>query len=115
MKLVIAIVRPTRLEAVKDRLGRSGIRGMTVSDVQGVGRQRGHTEIYRGQEYRVDLVRKVKIEIAVEDADLEKIIAEIMDAARSGAEGQIGDGKVFVLPLEEVVRIRTGERAEAAI
>ena len=115
MKLVSAIVRPNRLEMVKEQLSRKGFHGMTVSDVHGAGRQRGHTEVYRGHEYKVDLLQKVKLELAVPDAAVEDVIAVLTSAARSGDEGKIGDGKVFVLQLEDAVRIRTGERGEVAI
>ena len=115
MKLVVGILRPNRLEAVKDALARSGVYGVTVTDVQGAGRQRGHTEIYRGHEYRVDLVRKVKVEVAVDEDLVDRVVDVLIEAARTGLEGQIGDGKVFVMPLEDAVRIRTGERAEAAL
>ena len=115
MKLVIAIIRPNRLETVKDLLSQSGFHGLTVSDVQGAGRQRGHTEVYRGHEYQVDLVQKVKLEIAVPDGAVDKVVDLLSQAARTGEEGKIGDGKVFVLALEETVRIRTGERGDPAI
>ena len=115
MKLITAIVRPSRLEAGKASLSRANITGMTVSDVQGVGRQRGHKEVYRGHEYQVDLIRKVKIEVAVSREVVEGAIDAIVAGARSGAEGEIGDGKIFVTSLEDVIRIRTQERAEAAI
>ncbi len=115
MRMVTAIIQPSRLETVKSLLGTAGITGITVSDVRGVGRQRGRTEIYRGHEYKVDLIPKVKIEIAVEEENLDKVIDAIVKGARSGAEGKIGDGKVFVTPLEEVIRIRTGEVGAAAL
>lgn len=115
MKMVVAIIQPSRLETVKGLLGTAGITGITVSDARGVGRQRGRTEIYRGHEYKVDLIPKVKIEVAVEDEHLERVIDTIVRGARSGSEGKIGDGKIFVYPLEEVVRIRTGEVGAAAL
>ena len=115
MKLIECIVRPSRLEAVKDSLTKEGISGLTVTDVQGAGRQRGHKEIYRGHEYNVDLVRKVKLEIAVPSEKVDFVVDLVTSAARSGDEGQIGDGKIFVLSLDDVVRIRTGERGESAI
>ncbi len=115
MKLVSAVVRPARLELVKERLADSGFHGMTVTDVQGAGRQRGHTEVYRGHEYQVDLIQKVKLEIAVADDSVDKVVDLLAEAARSGSEGKIGDGKVFVYPLEDAVRIRTGERGDPAI
>jgi nitrogen regulatory protein P-II 1 len=115
MKWVVAIVRPNRLEVVKDLLGKGGFHGLTVTDVQGVGRQRGHTEVYRGHEYKVDLISKVKLEIAVSDENVDKLVDLLVRAGRTGEEGQIGDGKIFVIPLEEAVRIRTGEGGEAAL
>jgi nitrogen regulatory protein PII len=115
MKMVTAIIQPSRLEVVKNILGTEGITGITVSDARGVGRQRGRTEIYRGHEYKVDLIPKVKLEIAVEQAHVDRVIDAIVKGARSGPEGKIGDGKIFVSPLEEVVRIRTGELGAAAL
>lgn len=112
MKLIIAIIKPFKLDEVKEALSAAGIEGMTVTEVKGFGRQKGHTEIYRGSEYTVDFLPKVKIEIAVTDEVVGKAIDAIVGA---GKTGKIGDGKVFVLPLEEVVRIRTDERGEAAI
>ena len=107
-----AIIQPSRFESVKDALREAGIEGMTVTEVKGFGRQKGHTEIYRGSEYTVDFLPKVKIEVAVSDAMAGKAVEAIMKAAKTG---KIGDGKVFVLPLEEVIRIRTDERGEAAV
>jgi len=115
MKMITAIIRPSRLEAVKEQLTRAGITGMTVTDVQGVGRQRGHKEVYRGHEYQVDLVRKVKLEVAVASEQVSRAVDAIVESARSGGEGEIGDGKIFIAPLDDVIRIRTQERAEAAI
>jgi nitrogen regulatory protein P-II 2 len=115
MKYIIAIVQPSRLEAVKEALSKVEVFRLTVSDVQGLGRQKGHTEIYRGHEYQVNLIRKVKLEIAVNEEFVEPTIAAIIRGARTGEEGKIGDGKIFVLPLEDVVRIRTGERGGEAI
>lgn len=115
MKYLIAIVRPEKLEAVKDALTEAGIHRMTVSDVQGYGRQRGHTETFAGREYAVEFVRKAKIEIALDDPQVEPALRAVTRAARSEAEGQIGDGKVFVLPLEDAIRIRTGERGADAL
>ncbi len=112
MKLIIAIIKPFKLEEVKTALAEVGVEGMTVTEVKGFGRQKGHTEIYRGSEYTVDFLPKVKIEIAVSDAVAAKAIDAIVASAKTG---KIGDGKVFVLPLEEVVRIRTDERGEPAI
>jgi nitrogen regulatory protein PII len=105
MKLVVAIIKPFKLEEVKDALAEIGIEGMTVTEVKGFGRQKGHTEIYRGSEYTVDFLPKVKIEAAVADEQVEKAIATISKAAQTG---KIGDGKIFVLGLTEVIRIRTG-------
>ncbi|MBM4046221.1 MAG: P-II family nitrogen regulator [Planctomycetes bacterium] len=115
MKLIVAIIQPTKLEAVKEALSEVEVFRLTVSDVQGFGRQKGHTEIYRGQEYTVNLLRKVKLEIAVNENFVEPTIEAIIKAGRTGEEGRIGDGKIFVLPLEDVVRIRTGERGPEAI
>lgn len=115
MKYLIAIIQPSRLEAVKDALSKIEVFRLTVSDVQGIGRQKGHTEIYRGHEYQINFVRKVKLEIALDDEFLEPTIEAISNAARTGTEGKIGDGKIFVLPLEEVVRIRTRERGSEAL
>jgi nitrogen regulatory protein PII len=112
MKLVVAIIKPFKLEEVKDALAEIGIEGMTVTEVKGFGRQKGHTEIYRGSEYTVDFLPTVKIEAAVADEQVEKAIATISKAAHTG---KIGDGKIFVLGLSDVVRIRTGERGSAAI
>ena len=111
MKFIIAIIKPFKLEEVKAALAEVGVEGMTVTEVKGFGRQKGHTEIYRGSEYTVDFLPKVKLEIAVGDELAGKTIEAIVAAAKTG---KIGDGKVFVVPLDEVVRIRTGERGEAA-
>ncbi len=115
MKYIIAIIQPTRLETVKEALSHIELFRLTVSDVQGVGRQKGHTETYRGHEYQINFIRKVKLEIAVDDEFVEQTIQAIADAARSGPEGKIGDGKIFVLPLEDVMRIRTRERGSEAL
>jgi nitrogen regulatory protein PII len=115
MKLIMAIVQPSRFEVVKESLTRAGVKGLTMTDAHGVGRQRGHTEVYRGHEYMVNLISKVKIEIAVEAGEVDKVVDIIMKSARSGDEGKIGDGKIFVLPLEDVVRLRTGEVGAAAL
>jgi nitrogen regulatory protein P-II 1 len=112
MKKIEAIIKPFKLDEVKEALGREGIQGMTVSEVQGFGRQKGHTELYRGAEYVVDFIPKVKIEIVVDDSNAAQIVEAICNAARTG---HIGDGKIFVLPMEEIVRIRTGERGGNAI
>jgi len=112
MKLIIAIIKPFKLEEVKEALAAAGIEGMTVTEVKGFGRQKGHTEIYRGSEYTVDFLPKVKIEVAVASEVAGKAVETIAKAAKTG---KIGDGKVFVVPLEEVVRIRTDERGESAV
>ena len=112
MKLVTAIVKPFRLDDVRNALGEVGIQGMTVSEVKGFGRQRGHTELYRGAEYVVDFLPKAKIEIAVSDDLVERVIEAIVDAARTG---KVGDGKIFVTPIEQVRRIRTGETGDSAL
>ena len=112
MKLITAIIKPFKLEEVKEALSAAGIEGMTVTEVKGFGRQKGHTEIYRGSEYTVDFLPKVKLEIAVTDDTAAKAIDAIAKGAKTG---KIGDGKIFVTPLEEVIRIRTDERGEAAI
>ena len=115
MKLIQAIVQPSRLEAVKEALSEREIYRLTILDVQGYGRQRGHTEVYRGHEYTVNLMRKVMIEIAVNDEFVEPTIQAIIEAGRTGDEGRIGDGKIFVIPLDDCIRIRTGERGGEAI
>ena len=112
MKLIIAIIKPFKLEEVKEALSAANIEGMTVTEVKGFGRQKGHTEIYRGSEYTVDFLPKVKVEIAVADETAGTAVDTIVKAAKTG---KIGDGKVFVVPLEEVVRIRTDERGESAV
>jgi len=112
MKLITAIIKPFKLEEVKDALAAVGVEGMTVTEVKGFGRQKGHTEIYRGSEYTVDFLPKVKLEIAVTDELSGKAIDAIVVAAKTG---KIGDGKIFLTPLEEVVRIRTDEHGEVAI
>jgi nitrogen regulatory protein PII len=112
MKLVTAIIKPFKLEEVKAALSEIGVEGMTVTEVKGFGRQKGHTEIYRGSEYTVDFLPKVKIEVALADGLVGKAIDAIVASARTG---KIGDGKIFITPLEEVVRIRTDERGEGAI
>jgi nitrogen regulatory protein P-II 1 len=112
MKLIIAIIKPFKLEEVKEALTEIGIDGMTVTEVKGFGRQKGHTEVYRGSEYTVDFLPKVKLEIAIGDDLVTKTVETIVTAAKTG---KIGDGKVFVLSLNDVVRIRTDERGDAAI
>jgi len=112
MKKIEAIIKPFKLEEVKESLGVAGIHGLTVQEVKGFGRQKGHTELYRGAEYIVDFLPKVKIEILVSNKDLKKAIQAIQTAAKTG---RIGDGKIFVSELEQVIRIRTGEKGEKAI
>ena len=112
MKLVTAVVKPHKWEDVRVALEAVGVTGMTVSEVSGYGRQKGHTEVYRGAEYDIALVPKVRLEVAVSDADVETIVGAIQQAAQTG---RIGDGKIWVTPLESIVRVRTGDRDDAAI
>ena len=112
MKLVTAVIKPFKLDDVKEALHGQGVAGMTVSEVQGHGRQRGHTEVYRGAEYTVDFVPKVRIEIVVDDGDAQRVVDAIVEAARTG---QIGDGKVWTSTIDDLVRIRTGERGTEAV
>lgn len=112
MKLVEAIIKPFKLDEVKDALNDIGIEGITVSEVKGFGRQKGHTELYRGAEYVVDFIPKIKLEIAISDDLVAKVIETIMMSARTG---RIGDGKIFVHPLDEALRIRTGEKGDDAV
>jgi nitrogen regulatory protein P-II 2 len=112
MKLITAIIRPHKLEDVRKAVADVGVQGVTVTEVRGFGRQRGHTEVYRGAEYLVEFVPKTKIEIAVDDVLAERVIEAITNTARTG---KVGDGKIFVFDLEQVVRIRTGERGASAI
>ena len=112
MKKIEAIIKPFKMEDVKEALAEAGIEGMTVSEVKGFGRQKGHTEIYRGSEYTVDFLPKVKFEIVVADDRVAKVVAAIVAAAKTG---KIGDGKVFVTPIEDAIRIRTEERGDSAI
>ena len=112
MKMVCAILRPHRLQEVKDALSDAGIVGMTATDIRGAGRQKGQVERYRGSEYAIDLIPKVKLEIAVEDNEVENVIKVIRDAAYTG---EIGDGKIFIFPLDDSMRIRTGERGESSL
>ncbi len=112
MKLVVAIIKPFKLDEVKDALNELGIEGITVSEVKGFGRQKGHTELYRGAEYVVDFIPKVKLEVAVADDKVLKVVETIESTAKTG---RIGDGKIFILPLDGVVRIRTGEKDNDAI
>ncbi|MFU8819093.1 MAG: P-II family nitrogen regulator [Desulfurivibrio sp.] len=112
MKKIEAIIKPFRLDEVKEALSKLGLKGMTLTEVKGYGRQRGHTEIYRGSEYVVDFIPKVKLEIIVEAQRVDEVVACIREAANTG---KIGDGKIFVLPVEQVIRVRTGERGQEAI
>ena len=112
MKKIEAIIKPFKLDEVKDALSKAGVQGLTLVEVRGFGRQKGHTELYRGAEYAVDFLPKVKIELLVDDANASQLVDVIEKAARTG---KIGDGKIFVMPVEEVIRIRTGERGHDAI
>ena len=112
MKLIEAIIKPFKLDEVKDALNEIGIEGITVSEVKGFGRQKGHTELYRGAEYVVDFIPKIKLELAIADELVAKVIEVIEKAAKTG---RIGDGKIFVIPIEEAIRIRTGEKGTDAI
>ena len=112
MKIVVAIIKPFKLEEVRDALTGIGVHGMTVTEVKGYGRQKGHTEIYRGNEYAVNFLPKMKIEVAVSTAQVDKVVETIVATAKTG---QIGDGKIFVFPIDQAVRIRTGETDVAAL
>lgn len=112
MKQITAIIKPFKLDEVREALAEVGVNGLTVTEVKGFGRQKGHTEMYRGAEYVVDFLPKVKVEVVVARADVERVIDAIMRAANTG---KIGDGKIFVSPIEQVIRIRTGETNESAI
>jgi nitrogen regulatory protein P-II 1 len=112
MKLVTAIIKPFKLDDVKAALETLGVLGLTVTEVRGYGRQKGHTEVYRGAEYTVDLVPKVRIEVLVDDLDVDKVVDTVVESARTG---KIGDGKVWVSPVDSVVRVRTGERGADAL
>jgi nitrogen regulatory protein P-II 1 len=112
VKLIVAVLKPFKLDDVKEALKRLGVQGMTLSESQGFGRQRGHTEVYRGAEYEIDFVPKLRVEVLVDDAQTDAVVNAIVDAAKTG---KIGDGKVWVLPVETVVRVRTGERGEDAL
>ena len=112
MKKIEAIIKPFKLEDVKDALAGVGVQGLTVSEVKGFGRQKGHTEIYRGSEYTVDFLPKLKLEVVLPDSSVESAVNAIVKGAKTG---KIGDGKIFVLPVEEAVRIRTGERGDQAV
>ncbi|GIW87625.1 MAG: hypothetical protein KatS3mg108_1949 [Isosphaeraceae bacterium] len=115
MKLILAVIQPTKLEAVKNALAEVEVYRLTAIDVQGFGRQKGYSEVYRGQEFSVNLLRKIELQIAVNEDFVEPTVNAIIAAARTGPEGQIGDGKIFILPLEDCIRIRTGERGPEAI
>ncbi len=112
MKLVVAVLKPFKLDDVKEALKHLGVQGMTLTEAQGFGRQRGHTEVYRGAEYEVDFVPKLRIEVAVDDSQVDEVVEAIVGAA---ATGKIGDGKVWVVPVETLVRVRTGERGAEAL
>ncbi|MBW1601276.1 P-II family nitrogen regulator [Streptomyces sp. JJ66] len=112
MKLITAVIKPHRLDEVKDALQAFGVHGLTVTEASGYGRQRGHTEVYRGAEYTVDLVPKIRIEVLVDDDDAEQLVEIVVKASRTG---KIGDGKVWTVPVEEAVRVRTGERGPDAL
>ena|SRR5438067_9735404 len=112
MKLIIAIIKPFKLDEVRDALTGIGVQGMTVAEVKGYGRQKGHTEIYRGAEYAVNFLPKVRLDVAVDDDQVDKVVQAITTAAKTG---QIGDGKIFVTPIDHAVRIRTGESDSAAL
>ncbi len=115
MKLVTAVIKPYKLDDVRAALESFGVHGMTVSEASGYGRQKGHTEVYRGHELTVNMLRKVQLQIAVNEDFVEPTVNAIIEAARTGPEGRIGDGKIFILPLEDCIRIRTGERGPEAI
>jgi len=112
MKFIVAIIKPNRLDEVREVLSAAGAKGLTVTEVKGYGRQKGHKEVYRGAEYSVDFLPKIKIELAVDDSELDVVVNAIVKGARTG---KIGDGKIFVLPMEETVRIRTGETGTEAL
>lgn len=112
MKKVEAIIRPFRLDDVREALGEIGVKGMTLTEVKGYGRQKGHTELYRGSEYQIDFLPKIKLDVVVADAMVDKVVDTIIKAAKTG---QVGDGKIFVSPVEDVIRVRTGESGEEAL
>ena len=112
MKLITAIIKPFKFDEVREALNEVGVEGMTISEVKGFGRQKGHTELYRGAEYQVDFLPKIKLEIAIDDDHVERVIDAIVSSAQAG---KIGDGKIFVTNIEEIIRIRTGESGSAAI
>ena len=109
MKKIEAIIKPIKLHIVKEALSAINIKGMTISEIRGFGRQKGHIELFRGSEYKVDFLPKIKIEIVANNSDVEKIVQTIVDVAHTGENGEIGDGKIFIIPVEEMIRIRTGE------
>ena len=112
MKLIVAVLKPFKLDEVKEALKALGIHGMTLTEAQGFGRQRGHTEVYRGAEYEVEFVPKIRLEVVVDDAQVDEVANAIVDVAGTG---KIGDGKVWILPVEEIIRVRTGERGADAL
>ncbi len=112
MKLIVAVLKPFKLDEVKEALKALGIHGMTLTEAQGFGRQRGHTEVYRGAEYEVEFVPKIRLEVVVDDAQVDEVANTIVDVAGTG---KIGDGKVWILPVEEIIRVRTGERGTDAL
>jgi len=112
MKLIVAVVKPFKLDEVKEALKTLGVHGMTLTEAQGFGRQRGHTEVYRGAEYEVEFVPKIRLEVLVDDAQVDEVTNAVVDSAGTG---KIGDGKVWILPVEEVIRVRTGERGADAL
>lgn len=112
MKRIEAVIKPFKLDEVREALMKIGLRGMTITEVRGFGRQRGHTELYRGSEYQIDLLPKVKVEVVVEDGVVEEAVEAIIEAAYTG---EIGDGKIFIIPVDDVMRIRTSERGETAL
>lgn len=112
MKKIEAIIRPFRIDDVREALGELGVKGMTLTEVKGYGRQKGHTELYRGSEYQIDFLPKIKLEVVVPDALADKVVDTIMNAAKTG---QVGDGKIFVYDVEDVIRVRTGESGEEAL
>jgi len=112
VKLIVAVLKPFKVDDVKDAVSKMGANGLTLSEAQGYGRQRGHTEVYRGAEYEVDFVPKVRLEVLVDDAQADDMVAAIVEAAQTG---KIGDGKLWVVPIDQVVRIRTGERGTDAL
>jgi nitrogen regulatory protein P-II 1 len=112
MKLIVAVLKPFKLDEVKEALKALGVHGMTLTEAQGFGRQRGHTEVYRGAEYEVEFVPKIRLEVVVDDAQVDEVSNAIVDVAGTG---KIGDGKVWILPVEEIIRVRTGERGTEAL